>query len=59
MQYFTVAYFLVGYPCWNEYVTNSVNQWKFQRCIHSRDTQLHAVLGSYRAIVNLNIHLNY
>lgn len=31
MQYFPVAYFLVGYPCWNEYVTTSANQWKFQR----------------------------
>lgn len=58
MQYFSVAYFLVSYPCWNEYVTNSANQWKFQRYVHSRDTQLHTVLGNYCATVNLNIHLN-
>lgn len=58
MQYFPVVYFLVGYPCWNEYVTNSAKQWKFQRYIHSRDTQLYAILGNYCATVNLSIHLN-
>lgn len=58
MQYFPVAYFLEGYPCWNEYVTDSANQWKFQRWIHTRYTQHHVVLVSYCATADLIIYLN-